>query len=463
MPWDKKTVDGKICVYKTTTGEVMHCYDNDDEADDYLAALHMHANEKQLTEWLDWLGKPAATSVYKQADGRYKIVIVATAALKDREGETYSTDAIDYDIEQAKRTGKYPVITMFHKSALEIGKITKMRRVGKFAVDDGVSHDDAFSLHVCKDLLSNNNGKWGASRGFYALETSGYCPKCDEGLILTTKHMLAGYRCPECGSGYIDYKGVLKDVHFRRTQTFEDTITDIPCVPYTGVTAYKDFEDLEAIVDKKQLKQRLLDAGLDEKLIDERLAKVTEKQLIEFDDIPMAKLLKEIKLEVADKADADGEVTLEQMREAWKEDIKNGLVVVKEYVQEAFDNLEIEISEPAEKEDRVAKLEEQVTELTATVKELVEVIEQLADKDEARLKEMLKDTPRNAKFRVARFKAGKFKADDEDEEDEEDDEEEETVPVKKGKKVLTKEMIEQGVVYGNDGQVYETLSDMLIG
>lgn len=55
MPWGKKLENGKVCVYKKTTGKVLHCYDCTDtedcpSADKYLAALHMHrpSGEKQL-------------------------------------------------------------------------------------------------------------------------------------------------------------------------------------------------------------------------------------------------------------------------------------------------------------------------------------------------------------------------------------------------------------------------------
>lgn len=52
MPWDKKNVNGKICVYKKTTGKILHCYSGEDaaqQADKYLAALHanMPKDEKE--------------------------------------------------------------------------------------------------------------------------------------------------------------------------------------------------------------------------------------------------------------------------------------------------------------------------------------------------------------------------------------------------------------------------------
>lgn len=52
MPWDKRVINGKICVYKKTTGKILHCYSGEDaaqQADEYLAALHanMPKDEKE--------------------------------------------------------------------------------------------------------------------------------------------------------------------------------------------------------------------------------------------------------------------------------------------------------------------------------------------------------------------------------------------------------------------------------
>lgn len=52
MPWDKKVVNGKWCVYKKTTGKTLHCYAGEgaeEKANKYLAALHanMPAGEKE--------------------------------------------------------------------------------------------------------------------------------------------------------------------------------------------------------------------------------------------------------------------------------------------------------------------------------------------------------------------------------------------------------------------------------
>ena len=72
-------------------------------------------------------------NVTKQNDG-YVIMTVSTVALPDQEGETFTTKAMDNDIEFAKHYG-YPEFRVFHHGGLGIGKVTEMSRVGMFAVE----------------------------------------------------------------------------------------------------------------------------------------------------------------------------------------------------------------------------------------------------------------------------------------------------------------------------------------
>lgn len=43
MPWHIERRGEKVCVIKTSTGEVKHCYDRRREALMYLRALYSHA------------------------------------------------------------------------------------------------------------------------------------------------------------------------------------------------------------------------------------------------------------------------------------------------------------------------------------------------------------------------------------------------------------------------------------
>ena len=45
MPWNIQETDGKHCVYKEGEVESLHCYDNKQEAEDYMAALYANENK----------------------------------------------------------------------------------------------------------------------------------------------------------------------------------------------------------------------------------------------------------------------------------------------------------------------------------------------------------------------------------------------------------------------------------
>ena len=448
MPYGKKKQDGKFCVYKKDGGKVLHCHDNEKDADDYLAALYMHA-DKELAVNTD----AADIFVTKEADGRYRIVAVSTAALPDREGETFDTMAMDYDAAFASRTKDFPEFRVFHKSPLGIGRVDKMSRVGIFAVDEGYSYTDPFSLDVCEKMLVHNDGKWKISRGFFVLEASGACPSCGEGLLVRQKHMTAGFSCPTCKSMYLDYKGVLKDVHFRQTKTFDITVTDNPAVPWTGVAAFRgNTTFLEDNMNKKQLKEKLLAAGLDESAVDERLAKITDAQLKEYSDVPMAVLLKELDKseEPEDEEDMEDEEESEDVPEEDKEYVDMD-VLLKEFagildrklpaliskqIVETMSNFELQVDEPEMKELP------DITELREEVAELKEMLGKLLEKDETRLKELLDDMPRSSKLRVKRYKA----------EEEEDDE-----PVVR----RNKQSEDSAVIVDADGRQFRSMTELI--
>lgn len=430
------------------------------------------SNFKRSHEIVDgsWIVKTGESKEYvqeilvqKQDNGKYRIVSVSTAALEDKEGETFSVPAIDYEIKQSKFTGRMPYFTMFHEYGLKIGKVTKMRRVGVFAIDEGESFDDPFSLEVCEKMLSNNDGRWRTSRGFYALEVSGGCPKCGESLVLETKHMVAGYSCPVCKAVQVHYKGVLHRLHFRKTWTFEDTITDRPCVPYTGVSAFRDGKSeyyLEDIMDKTQLKKQLLHAGLDEALVDAKLETLKDDQLADLDGIPAAKLLKQLDMEETEDAVDDLDVAAGEEPTFFVLDpeVLNDFgdmtrIIVKEEITKALDGLELEVPE-AEAKDLPA-----LKDIQDTLAALADAVEALTQKDDERLAMIVKNMPRQAKFRIQRYK-GVAKLDEEELEDEED---EKMVYSKKKVKKSEPTNPADGVVYGSDGRTFESLTAALQG
>jgi len=385
-------------------------------------------------------------SVEKKDDGRYRIITISTAALEDKEGETFSIGAIDYDIAQANKLGDYPEFRVFHQPGLAIGMVEKMRRVGIFAVDEGTSYDDPFSIDVCEKMLrDNDDGIWKVSRGFKVYEASGFCPTCGEGLVFSLKHMVAGFRCPSCGEVYLGYKRTLKDVHFRKARTFDVTVTDVPAVPWTSAAAFRLGDVKEISMTKKQLREKLVAAGVDEDAIDARLKTLNAKQLKEFDDIPDAILLKELELEDDDDGDGDEELTIVLDDETLKAFSK----IVKKELAEALEGLTIEVP------DMEMELKElpAVDELVQEVKGLKELVAELLEKDDTRLKSMLNDMPRAGRLRIKRYKAEP----EEDEEDEEDEEEEGTFPFKKKKKSLSGDRIQSGT-----GEVFSSMTEAVM-
>ena len=367
--------------------------------------------------------------VEKQADGRYKIVAVSTAALKDQENETFTTAAMDYDIAQAEKSGDYPEFRIFHQKGLGIGEVTKMSRVGIFAVDEGYSYDDPFSLDVCEKMLLSNDGNWKVSRGFRVFEVSGGCPNCAENLVIDTKHMIAGYRCPGCGNVNLGYKGILTDVQFRKTKTFDVTVTDVPAVPFTGVQAFPIFKDLpeDFIMEKEQLKDKLLEAGVTEALIDERMKTVDDDVLKSLTDIPDAIVLKDMEnlsdffKEDTEEAKPDPEtedddededeekkekdfdadvleISVSELKEIFSESVRS---VIVEEIKKALDGFTVEMSGMEGMEIEVKELPE-ITHVLEEMSALKEAVNKFTKTEEDRVEDIVKETPRSGTLRLLR-------------------------------------------------------------
>lgn len=393
--------------------------------------------------------------VEKQDNGKYKIISVSTAALKDREGETFTTQAIDYEIEQAKSTGEYPEFKVFHVKPLGIGRVKSMKRVGIFAVEEGESYDDAFSLDVCEKMLSTNDGRWKMSRGFKVLEESGGCPHCGESLLIRTKHMVAGFRCPSCNKVYLGSKGSLNGVRFLKTKTFDITVTDVPAVPWTGVAAFPS-NGQEDFMNKKELKKRLLNAGLSEEAIDSRLDLIAEETLKSFDDIPDAEILKEFQ----EESEGGKEEQLFTLDEAVLKEFSR---IAKEQLTDLLEGAVLESEDDEDVEEKEASILETLGAIQDQLKELSDAVSLLTEKDDKRLKEMISDAPRGSTLKISRFKnlppkKSSVNEDEDDIEDEEDDEEE-YIPTKKSKEF--KESL--GKIVGSDGVVAKTMTDFVRG
>jgi len=177
-----------------------------------------------------------ATTKEKKLDVSNRWISVSTVDRKDLQNETFGVEAIDYDASRAKELNEYPDMRVFHVRGLKIGKADKMYRVGKYAVDEGYFLDDEFS-QVMKEEISKNNGKWKISRGFGVVEATGLCRNCGTGLTVTPYHDIVGFTCPKCKSYHVGHNS-LKELRFTKARTFDITVTNIPVVPWTSVSAY---------------------------------------------------------------------------------------------------------------------------------------------------------------------------------------------------------------------------------
>jgi hypothetical protein len=412
----------------------------------------VQGNSQLLSNFIDDLkGRESAAYITKQANGKYWITAVSTAAMKDREGETFTTEAIDYDIMVSKETNQYPEFRVFHSKGLGIGKVQKMSRVGIFAIDEGESYDDPFSLEVCEKMLSNNaDGKWRVSRGFRILEASGLCPDCGENLLIRSKHMKVGFRCPTCKAIQLGYKGALGNLSFLKARTFDITVTDTPAVPWTGVSASPvDLSQMEVMMGRKELKERLLKAGLDEEKINKRLDSLSDETLKEYDNIPDADVLKEFSEDPGDSDENTFTLDPAVLGEFTK--------IVKKELTEQLEGLTVEVEEEELKEvPELIALKESVDALTELVQTLVGSRKKEVDPE---------DTPRSG-LRILRTKAAKFppEKDEEDGMDEEDDET--TMPKGKPKapKSCAKEFEDEEVLIMNsEGKRMKSMTELVTG
>ena len=331
---------------------------------------------------------------------------------------------MDWENSQHKEMGVYPEYRLFHNENFGIGMVEKMGRVGIFGIEEGHSYTDPFSLSVCEKMLEHNDGTWRNSRGFFAFEVHGRCPKCNSLLGIAKEHLIAGYKCPNCQSTLLGYKGVLKDIQYAKTWTFDITVTNNPCVPFTGVTAFRSGADFKTILEetmkmtKEEWKEKLLASGVDAGAVDERFSKISDEQWKELnlDDVPDAKLLKELDEKLTpvtpevpvepEETPVVPEVSVEPVTPVAKEEtitLDPSVLaqfaevvrpVVEAVVKEIFGKMEIEIPDLKDQPE-FKQLAEDVAEVKKII--MASSIEQL--------KEVVKDMPRQGQLRVVRFKS----------------------------------------------------------
>lgn len=464
MPYKTVKRGSEYCVVNKDTGETVPggCHASEDKANRHVRALYANVEDASkevqnlLKEWVE-TGEDVAV-ISKEGDS-YIIETISTAALPDQEDETFSVEAMDYDITMAKETGEYPEYRVFHSPLTGFGRVEDMKRIGIFAYERGKSYTDDFSIGVCEKMLAkNHDGRWRVSRGFRVEQVSGLCPECKSTIAVRKEHMLAGFRCPTCRSVHLSYRGILGDVQFKQARTFDITVTDVPSNPYTSASAFRltEFNE-DNNMNKKTLKERLIAAGLPEDAIDERLKSIPDDRLKELgNDIPDAVLLKEFD-DQDDVVDGDDDVVLD-----WPTMKKELAAEMRTVVKDMLDGFEFELGDDLDMEVVVKEIP-QVVELKERIDSLEAKLDQLLQADEERLKELLEDAPRQAhnRLRIQRFKESGKKPNPAMSDDDDDEEEDDVARLQKELQALNGG--QDVIIRDAEGRTYSNMTEFVTG
>lgn len=252
MPYFLRKQDGNTCVVKGTKedpGEVVKCHSTRKKALAHMAALYVHVEDAAKEEDTHMLQETSGAGQYKDAiigilrlykeekNGNWqdRWIAVSTVQMWDRQGEMFTTEAMDYDASRAHQTKEFPELRMFHVRGFKLGVCDSMQRINEYAVDQGYWHDTPFAQAV-KEIVAKNKGRWKISRGFYTVKASGLCPDCGAGLTVGPINYIVGVPCRVCKEWYAPSK--LKQLKHLETRTFDITLTDVPAVVQTAVAAY---------------------------------------------------------------------------------------------------------------------------------------------------------------------------------------------------------------------------------
>ena len=245
MPYFMRQTDSKWCVYKGTKkspGKQMKCYTGSGARGDarkYLATLYMNVEDAQkdavlsLTGWLK-----SYQEVGKVSGVIDRWIAVSTVEMWDQSGEMMTTETMDHEIARVNRVKDYPEFRLWHVRGFKLGQCDRMTRVGKYAVDYGYWHSTPLANSV-KDLVINNDGKWRVSRAFFPVKATGVCPSCDSSLLVGPVHYMFGMKCPVCTATYQSPNSLGRLKHLE-TYTYDITVTDVPIVPATALSAWSE-------------------------------------------------------------------------------------------------------------------------------------------------------------------------------------------------------------------------------
>lgn len=162
-------------------------------------------------------------------------IAISTREEWDREDELFTKEAIDYDIALAHETKEFPEFRLYHVRGFKLGMCDTMTRSKDRAVDEGYWYKTKFA-QAMKAVVVRNTGRWKISRGFYSLEATGLCRRCNKDLQVRPINYTMGVVCPDCRMYHPN--ATLSKLKHLKTKTFDITVTDVPAVASTAVAAY---------------------------------------------------------------------------------------------------------------------------------------------------------------------------------------------------------------------------------
>ncbi len=160
MPYDIRKRDGKYCLYKEGTDELVTGSCHADRAETERMARAIMANENKAT-------------VYKAADGTRHMLIVTSNSYKDREDQTITTDALTGYVERQWQGEQFAGdnVLLFWHDGPPIGDIVWADMEGPFLVEVARERKSGLPMleHYTRaiwDHVERNDEDWGASHGF---------------------------------------------------------------------------------------------------------------------------------------------------------------------------------------------------------------------------------------------------------------------------------------------------------
>lgn len=121
-------------------------------------------------EFMDDDAEMGRSIVYRQADGRFRFLCVASTSALNRVGEIDSRALFDSFIEYANASGDYPILNFYHQGTRSrLGKVDYLARDEHVYLASGLFDDNEFG-RAAAEGVDKEPGYWGNSIEFKPLE-----------------------------------------------------------------------------------------------------------------------------------------------------------------------------------------------------------------------------------------------------------------------------------------------------